>query len=342
VLIVQDGPCGRGWASHLRDERQNSSDPGVASVEKFFWGLVPESRLSSRYCKNASVSPTSVEGDGLGAASAELRLRVLCSLPPTHQRYLFDEMRELCRLYLRNRRVAATELTPEELVSEIWQKLIGTVSLGPMNEAPESLPVASREWSIDHHAPERDERIVWLIEEIGGRDALAHRHEDILRQRFGRSTPRRGRRIVQPEIEDGPSGMGSESEEGSALKDADTRRVWRGLLITAGLEFQPDDDVQMLLRSMADDPDILDASSGEQWPIKEIVALLNLRFPPPSWTERRVDNAKRRLLNWISRLMRKNGLDSVDLEGVFARVARQHERNEPGPFTETQRIKLSS
>src|SRR5262249_14367005 len=156
--------------------------------------LVPESRSSSRYCNNASVSPASVESDGVGAAGAELRLRVLWSLPQTHQRYLFDEMRELCRLYLRNRRGSATAVTPEELVSEIWQKLLGTVSLGPMNEAPESLPVAPREWSIDPHAPERDGRIVWLIEEIGGRDALAHRHEDILRQRFGRSSPGRGRR----------------------------------------------------------------------------------------------------------------------------------------------------
>jgi hypothetical protein len=84
---------------------------------------------------------------------------------------------------------------------------------------------------------------------------------------------------------------------------------------------------------------VIGAATGFRWAVS---VALNLRFPPPSWTERRVDNAKRRLLNWISRLMRKNGLDSVDLEGVFARVARQHERNEPGPFTEPQRIKLSS
>jgi hypothetical protein len=73
-----------------------------------------------------------------------------------------------------------------------------------------------------------------------------------------------------------------------------------------------------------------------------IVALLNARFSPPPWTDRRADNAKRRLLNWISRLMRKNGLDAVDLEAVFARVARQHERNEPEPLPDTQRIKLPS
>lgn len=246
----------------------------------------------------------------------------------------------MSRLYLRNRRVPASEVTPEELVSEIRQKLLGTVSL---NDAPESPPVPSAEWSIDLRAPERDGRVVWLIEQIGGLDALSHRHEDILRQRFGRSSPERGRRIVQPGIEDGPSDIGSsEPEEGRGLIETDAQRVWRGLLITAGLEFQPADDVRMLLRVMADDPDILDSSSGEQWPIKMMVGLLNLRFSPPPWTDRRVDNAKRRLVNWIGRLMRKNALDAVDLEAVFARVARQDERNQPEPLPDTQHIKLVS
>jgi len=247
----------------------------------------------------------------------------------------------LTRLYLRNRRVLASEVTPEELVSEIWQKLLGMGSFGTMNELPESLPVAPAEWSIDPHAPERDGRVVWLIEQIGGLDGLSHRHEDILRQRFGRSSRERGRRIVQPGIAHGPSDIPAEPEEGSGLADTDAQRVWSGLLITAGLEFQPTDDVRMLLRLMADDPDILDASSSEQWPVKQIVASLNLRFSPPPWTERRVDNAKRRLINWISRLMRKNGLDAVDLEAIFARVGRQHEHNQPGRFTRTQR-RLSS
>jgi hypothetical protein len=32
-------------------------------------------------------------------------------------------------------------------------------------------------------------------------------------------------------------------------------------------------------------------------------------------------NAKKRLLNWVQRLMRQNGLDATDLEALFARVA---------------------
>ncbi len=52
-------------------------------------------------------------------------------------------------------------------------------------------------------------------------------------------------------------------------------------------------------------------------------------LPPRTWTGDRADNAKRRLLKWIKRLMRKNGLDEVDLETLFARVAGEQERRNP-------------
>jgi len=102
-------------------------------------------------------------------------------------------------------------------------------------------------------------------------------------------------------------------------------RVWHGLLIVAGDEFPPEDDVSLLLKLLADNPDILDESSGGQWPVKRMVALLNDRPPPRSWREDQLDNAKRRLIKWIGRLMRRNGLDSIDLEGLFAAVARKSE-----------------
>ena len=132
--------------------------------------------------------------------------------------------------------------------------------------------------------------------------------------------------MVQPQNDAEFSEIMSDADAPSALDAADGVRVWRGLLATADLEFQQNDDLSMLLRLLAEDPDILQDSSGGQWPVKEIVAKLNHRFPPLPWTEDRVDNAKRRLVNWIKRLMRKNGLDAVELEALFARVARQHER----------------
>jgi hypothetical protein len=256
---------------------------------------------------------------------------VLCSLPLRHQGYLFEEIRKLCRDYLRNRRIHVSEMTPEELVSEIWQKLLGTVSL----QNDEAIFANPAEWSIDPHTPECDGRVVWLIEEIGGFEAIAHRYEDILRQRFGRSRPGRGRPIVQPGDEDEAFEIGSDPGECDPLREADARRVWRGLRAMADSHFQRGEDAPVLLRLMADDPGLFEDSFGGQWPVKKMVVMLNDRFPPPSWNGDRVENAKRRLINWIKHLMRKNGLDATDLEGLFARVAREQEGGGSALLTET-------
>ena len=129
-------------------------------------------------------------------ARGELRLRVLNSLSATHQGYLFEKMRFLCRSYLRTRRVPTSEVTAEELMSEICLKLLGTVSLDD-DKTEEFATTLPTEWSINPHDPEHDGRVVWLIEEIGGFDAIAHRYEDILRQRYGRVRPGRGRPTKQ-------------------------------------------------------------------------------------------------------------------------------------------------
>jgi len=232
-------------------------------------------------------------------------------------------------------------MTPEELLSEIWQKFLGTVSVDgdKMGLGLASLDLS--QVSIDAEVPERDGRVVWLIDQIGGFEAMAHRREDILRRRFGRGPAGGGRRMVQAQSDGELAEIISDPDAPSALDAADGLRVWRGLLATADLEFQPDDDLSMLLRLLAEDPDILQDSSGGQWPVKEMVARLNRRFPPPSWTDDRVDNAKRRLVNWIQRLKRKNGLDAVELEALFARVARQHESGgEASPARAPQSEKL--
>jgi len=284
---------------------------------------VPESQFSSRETNDVRFIGAA---DGRGQVRAELRLRVLRSLPPRHQRYLFEEIRKLCRDFLRSARVPSSEVTPEELLSEIWQKLLGTVSL-QNEETPDLSSPDPNQASIDPDSPERDGRVVWLIDQIGGSEAMAHRREDILRRRFGRGLAGSGRRMVQPRSDGEFAEIISDEDAPSALETADGLRVWRGLLATAELQFQRSDDPSMLLRLLAENPGILQDSSGGQWPITELVAKLNNRFPPPSWTEDRVDNAKRRLVNWIKRLKRKNGLDEVDLEALFARVARQQERS---------------
>jgi len=234
----------------------------------------------------------------------------------------------LCHDFLRNQRVPSSEMTPEELLSEIWQKFLGPVSLGS-EEAVGSPSFDLAQVSMDADVPERDGRVVWLIDQIGGSAAIAHRREDILRRRFGRASAGNGRPLVQPKDNGEFTEIVSEADAPKALDAADGQRIWRGLLATAELEFQPSDDLSRMLQLLAESPEILEDWSGGQWPITTLVVRLNNRFPPRTWTSDRVDNAKRRLLKWISRLKRKNGLDGVDLEALFARVARQRESGSP-------------
>jgi hypothetical protein len=212
-------------------------------------GVVPESRSSSRNTHGAPVPPSPVKGGGGGAA--ELRLRVLRSLPETHLQWLFGEIRVLCENYLRRWHVPAAEVTPDELISEIWQKLLGTVSLD-RDETEEGITTLPPEWSINPDAPERDDRVAWLINEIGGSAAIAHRHEDLRRQRHGRFQHGRGRQTTQLGDEDGAIQITLDPDEPSTLEHADVHRVWRGLLITANLQFPKHDDVSMLLRVIDD------------------------------------------------------------------------------------------
>lgn len=122
-----------------------------------------------------------------------------------------------------------------------------------------------------------------------------------------------------------------EDYQENALHDADFRDAWRGLLLMVKYELSPEDDVIKLLSVLEQHPDIFEEASGTRWPVQTLIQLLDRFFAPPNWSNDRVDNAKRRLTNWIKRLMQKNGLDAIDLEDLFARVARQEDR-EKGPI----------
>src|SRR5262249_3164729 len=143
-----------------------------------------------------SIPPPSGDGGGGGDRRGELRLRVLQSLPQAHLGYLSEKIKNLCRNYLRNKRVPTSKVTPDELLSEVWQKLLGTVLLGDA-EAREVTPTHPPKWTMSP-IPEEDGRVVWLINEIGGTGAIAHRYEDVMRRRWGRTVPGRGRLFVQP------------------------------------------------------------------------------------------------------------------------------------------------
>lgn len=250
-----------------------------------------------------------------GETRGEFRLRVLNSLPDLHQRYLYDEVQKRCSRFLRMRRVGNSEVSLSELLSEVWRKLLGSLSIqDSMTRYP------FEETSIHPHAPDRDGRVVWLIEEIGGSDALAHRLEDIMRQRYGRAIPEGGRPIVQADdfddLSEGTLDPPVEVEDNNAL-------IWRGLVGLAQDRFRPDDDVAILLQLLATTAELFEDSVGGQWPINRILSELNVRFPEPAWRVDRVDNAKRRLLGWISRVKKNNGLDQTDFEALLVLIAKR-------------------
>jgi hypothetical protein len=283
-------------------------------------------------------------------------------LPQRHKDHFFAEMRRLCASYVASLGVPATDREAEtrELLSEVIAKLLGAASVPEGQEGAgvaedqraasvqgrqedgesESLSPMPDTWTIDDQGPGRDERVMWLIAETGGRRALSHRYEDMRRQRWGRwqST---GYRVVQISALHGVEQAGLESDDEVLARHADashplhaepedpqhgeeTRRAWLGLLAAAGRQFSPGDDVSLLLGVLAGEAEV-QAGFGSEWPVAAIVGALNRRHPHPPWTDDRVENAKKRLKNWIGRLKRDRGLDSTDLRGLFVRVAREQE-----------------
>jgi hypothetical protein len=73
---------------------------------------------------------------------------------------------------------------------------------------------------------------------------------------------------------------------------------------------------------MADDHEV-QAAFGAEWPVAKLVRALNLKHPIPPWYDYRIENAKKRLKNWIVRLKRIHDLDADGLTDLFARRGRE-------------------
>ena len=155
---------------------------------------MPETKFSSRIMDNESARRDDEDGRR-EKGRAELRLRMLHSLPRSHRDYLYSEVRRSCEQHLRAKGVPKAELSIEELLSEVWAKLLGVVAVRSKNE-PAGIPSLDG-LTTNEYEPGLDGRVVWLLEEIGGLQAIAHRHEDILRRRHGRAVPGQGRPTVQ-------------------------------------------------------------------------------------------------------------------------------------------------
>lgn len=252
------------------------------------------------------------------------RLRILNSLPRQHQAHFFAEVRKLCAIYIASLRIPTADREAEilELFSEVMAKLLGVTGSGAGPKAAESAQEDGSPVMSGHHEPGRDDRVAWLLAEVRGWPALAHRREDIRRQRYGGKWQGEGYRQVQLD-EDHVDNLSVDADE--PHHDRDMRRVWRGILVMAKTEFAPTEDISILLELMAKDPEIAEAF-GAEWPIRQIADALDKSHPNAPWSDDRVDNAKKRLRNWISRLKRAHGLDSTDLMGLFARYAGSYDK----------------
>lgn len=248
-----------------------------------------------------------------------------------------------------------------ELFSEVIAKLLGVMSVAGSEEADEAAtgkphadkglidePVPEHEsdpdeavstaWTIDHDDPKKDSRVSWLLGEVGGRRALTHRYEDIRRQRWGRWNVNSYRavqiaslRASEDSADDeevlAPHADGSYSLHVNPEEPhhgEDIKRAWEGLVTMVEQQFTVHADVSRLVAVLAQEAEI-QLAFGSEWPIRQIVQALNARHPVPPWSDDRVENAKKRLKQWIGRLARDHGLDTIDLMALFARSARERE-----------------
>jgi hypothetical protein len=279
-----------------------------------------DARLNKPRMNNES--PLPVTADEL-RSPGQVRLAVLQSLPRRHQEHFFEEVRKLCAKFISSQRIGSAadrESESLELFSEVMAKLIGAAKVGN-DEKVGNLPEIGHDpaaWSCNDD-PQLDERVVWLIGEVGGTNALRHRHEDIRRRRYGRW--RDGYRDMQ---------LGDEHIEEMVADpvephhDRDVKRAWLGLLDLAEREFTPDGDVTVMLQLLASRSDIQDGFASE-WPVKQIVEALNATGPDKLWHDDRVENAKRRIRNWLSRIKKAQNLGEIELMALLARYGRLRE-----------------
>ena len=263
----------------------------------------------------------------------EQRLRMFNALPKRHQEHVYAEVRKMCAAYLAA--VGGPAGDRDELVSQVFAEQLVGVGVLPSpddgGQVKQKVGIQEEQLSqlpsglvVDEHDPKRDGRVAWLIAEIGGRRALSYRYEDIRRFLFGGKWGSSGYIFVQPPVLPDVPVQPVDGEGDQAASDLE--RIWKGLLILTQKPdcFPANDDVLLLVQLLAEDVNVRE-SFGPSWPISMIVKIMNERHPARPWNDDRVDNAKRRLVNWVERLRRIQGLDMVDLEALFVGVARKRE-----------------
>ena len=183
---------------------------------------------------------------------------------------------------------------------------------------------------LDAWEPMRDARVIWVVEETCNRQALFHRYEDMRRRDRGGKWHGSGYPLVtvdEQTMEQLSGHYDPAENEVDTLQLEESRRAWQGLVALVVKQFGDDDDVAALVRTLAEDGETQDAF-GSQWPIGKIAETLAKRQPGQTWTDDRVENAKRRLTKYVGKIKKTHGLDAVDLRALLVRYAREHERRD--------------
>jgi hypothetical protein len=185
------------------------------------------------------------------------------------------------------------------------------------------LPALLDRTGWDEKDPARDKRVAWLLTELDdvcSSLALRNLCVDITRERQG---GRRARPVPIDGVEaENDEGMKQGPNQSDGIHELEIRFAWKGLLAMRKSEVDhPQDDVLLLLRVLAENPE-LEAGFSSQWPIKAIVNLLNKQYPTRSWSQRHVDNLKEKLERWIAK--KRRGVDDfADFEALLTRVGRK-------------------
>jgi hypothetical protein len=193
------------------------------------------------------------------------------------------------------------------------------------------LPALLSRANWDENDPERDGRVIWLLNELDGicsSRALHNLCVDIIRERQGGKNPPLTVPIGHTEAES-DRGIQQGPDQDDGIHEQDIQFAWKGLLALRTSESDdPEDGVLLLLRVLAENPEI-EASFSSQWPIKAIVVLLNARDRHRSWDQRKVDNIKERLARWI--VPKEKAFDDFeDFVAFLARIARKLESRDGG------------
>jgi hypothetical protein len=315
---------------------------------------LPESAPSSRHL-GAGASGWSDHTGTRVMTTSELRLCAWSELPDSHRNEVCRQIRLRCEAFISSLRVDRSKRRSEidGLVSEVVAHLLRATSLRAQEttmdfNGPAVQPNARRQprsgrspspvpWlekgQINLYEPARDARVIWIVGDTCNRQALLHRYEDIRRRDRGGKWDGSGYPLVAVDdrtIEQLGGHYDPGEEEIDKLKEQDAQRAWDGLILLTTHQFGVDDDIVALVQVLASDRDTQE-SFGSQWPIRMIVRALNAGRPNALWTDDRVENAKRRLSRFISRIKEANGLDATDLRALLARYAREYQTVRQGP-----------